>query len=124
MMKGKMLLVPMLNRGKCNLTIDDVELTYLFDGNSIEKEGEQYLEIQNMNFSFIPQNVKGYFGNLFNGDKELGDAMNKHLNDNWRSIFDEMKPAIFKTLGDVQSVVMNNFFSQIPYRKLFLDGGK
>lgn len=48
--------------------------------------------------------------------------MNKFLNDNWRDIFEEMKPVLFDTYAKIFKNLMNNVFTKIPYKNLFLDG--
>lgn len=39
-----------------------------------------------------------WLDNLFNGDPELGSMMNKFLNDNWREITAEIRPALGESI--------------------------
>lgn len=62
-----------------------------------------------------------HFSNLFNGDQALGENMNRFLNENWRSIFEEMKPVLFDTFGKVINTYFNNIFATVPYKDMFLE---
>ena len=59
--------------------------------------------------------------NLFNGNKALGDAMNRFIKENWKSIFDDMKPSLFEAFGGVFKNLMNKVFKTVPYDEMFLD---
>lgn len=56
--------------------------------------------------------------NLFNGDPELGATMNKFLNEHWRLIAGEMRPALEDAIGDLLLKVAENLFNQYPIRVL------
>lgn len=70
--------------------------------------------------SIKPKNVLTTLENLFNGDKALGESMNKFLNENWEVIFDEMKPVIDEAIGEIVKNIINNVFAKIPYKDLFI----
>lgn len=57
--------------------------------------------------------------NLFNGNKVLGDTMNSFMNENWKEIFDELKPGILEALGSVIVNIANNVFDRVPYDTMF-----
>lgn len=58
--------------------------------------------------------------NLFNGDKALGDNMNLFLNENWRDILNELKPAIVLSVEEILKGIINRIFAKIPYDEVFL----
>lgn len=60
------------------------------------------------------------FTNLFNGNKDLGDNMNRFLNDNWKDIFGELRVPIQNSFAEVVKNTMNSVFMQTPYKKLFV----
>lgn len=62
-----------------------------------------------------------HFGNLFNGNKELGDTTNSFFNENWKEILKEIKPAVADAIASVYSSLMNNIFTSIPYEDMFLE---
>lgn len=60
------------------------------------------------------------FGNLFNGDKVLGETTNRFLNDNWQDIFNEIKGSIFDAFSLITQTMLNNMFAHHDYNHLFL----
>lgn len=64
--------------------------------------------------------VSIHFGNLFNGNRELGDTTNSFFNENWRDILKEIKPAVASAVADIYETLINNVFSSIPYDDMFL----
>lgn len=61
-----------------------------------------------------------YFGNLFNGDKALGEGTNKFMNENWFEIFKELKPVLNKAVGDICRRIISPIFAKFPYDQMFL----
>lgn len=57
--------------------------------------------------------------NLFNGDKLLGDNMNRFLNENWQDILAELKPSIIDAFTQIFSGIINSVFSRLPYDDIF-----
>lgn len=57
--------------------------------------------------------------NLFNGDKLLGTSTNKLLNNHWRDIFDELRPAMLKAIGVLNLGVAKPVFDKVPYAILY-----
>lgn len=47
--------------------------------------------------------------------------MNLFLNENWETIFTEMKPIIDDAVGEIVKNIINNVFAKIPYKDLFVD---
>lgn len=86
----------------------------------IVKEGKEYLQIDKSKLNFDTKNVHVHFGNLFNGNKELGDSTNAFFNENWKEILKEIKPAISDAISSVYESLINNVFGNFPYAELFL----
>lgn len=60
------------------------------------------------------------FENLFNGDRTLGEATNRFMNENWQVIFDEMKGSIFDAFSLITQTMLNDMWSHHDYKDLFL----
>lgn len=58
--------------------------------------------------------------NLFNGDKALGDNMNKFLNENWKEIFTELKPSIEEAFSAIFEVYSKRILERVQFKNLFL----
>lgn len=57
--------------------------------------------------------------NLFNGDRLLGDTTNRFLNENWRDVYSEMRPALAKTIAVMNKSVVKPVLDKIPYKELY-----
>lgn len=58
---------------------------------------------------------------LFNTEYNLiclGDAMNLFLNDNWRNVAQEIKPALEQTIGDLFKRFSNKIYHKFPIDEL------
>lgn len=64
--------------------------------------------------------VQYHFENLFNGNKQLGDEMNKFMNDNWEDVAKDMKPSFDETLATVVASAISNLASKVPYSQMFI----
>jgi hypothetical protein len=66
-----------------------------------------------------PELVSYNFENLFNGDKQLGDNINRVLNDNWKEVFDDVKADYIKVVDRIIVQLFNNFFSKVSQEEAF-----
>jgi len=117
---GRMLILPIQGEGMSNLTLVGPDLTITFTGKTTTRNGKEYLYIDDMKLTFTIERFHTYFGNLYNGDKLLGDSTNVFLNENWEDIFNELKGLIFDAFGLVMQNILNSIFRKIPYDELFL----
>lgn len=60
------------------------------------------------------------FDNLYNGDKILGETTNRFINEYWRDIFLEIKPALEMTFGEEIQKIANIAMAKIPFDEYFL----
>lgn len=74
-----------------------------------------------MDQKFIPLSFRANinFTNLFNGDKLLGDNMNRFLNANWRLLLDELRKPISASFAKVFREALSSVFDKTPYDELF-----
>ncbi|KAH8267646.1 hypothetical protein KR018_012369 [Drosophila ironensis] len=118
---GKVLILPISGNGQSNITLTNVRAILGFSGKPMEKNGETYMDITDFKLSMKPDTSHYHFGNLFNGDKALGDNMNAFLNDNSEAIYKETSASIDKSFADLFIGIIKNVFSQRPYAKLFME---
>lgn len=96
-------------------------LKVVLHGSFMQHNGKDYLFIKRIasadcDISHAYINLE----NLFNGNKLLGDGMNKFLNENWSELWKELQPAFIETFGRVGLDVANTVFQRNTYKKLFL----
>ncbi|TMW50173.1 hypothetical protein DOY81_004732, partial [Sarcophaga bullata] len=116
---GRVLILPIVGNGDCEIICKNIVFKYSFDMKQVEKNGQIYAELQHVKLNLKPELVQFQFKNLFNGDKALGDNMNKFMNDNWSDIFQELEPAFTKALSLIVKQVINNVLSKYPHESLF-----
>lgn len=120
-LNGRVLVLPVQGKGRCNLTFEGIDSTIKFTPKVVSKNGKDYLQIKKMVFHIKPSNLIMHFDNLFNGDKALTKTINEFLNQNWREIFDELRVVLDKSFGQVMQSIIDSVFIKIPYSELFLE---
>ncbi|XP_073822894.1 protein takeout-like [Musca autumnalis] len=118
---GKILILPIKGSGQSNITMIDVTLQMDFVGTPMEKDGETYMTIREMQMDAEPKQIIYKVDNLFNGDKTLGDNMNLFLNENWPDIYQEVKESLAKGFSEIYADVINQVLSKYPYEKFFAE---
>lgn len=66
-----------------------------------------------------PEMVSYNFGNLFNGDKQLGDNLNRMLNENWKEVLDDVKKDYNNIFEKILLLLCGNFFSKVSMEEAF-----
>lgn len=118
---GRVLILPIQGVGKATLVFENVDIVVKFKPKAIEKKGKQYMQTSEaFKLDFEMSNMQLELTNLFNGDKALGDNMNLFLNENWRDILKELKPAISYAIEEVLKSIINRIFNKVPYYDMFL----
>lgn len=105
---------------KFSFTVD-VTLQMDFVGTPLEKDGETYMTIKDMQLDAEPKHMTYKVENLFNGDKTLGDNMNLFLNENWNDIYQEVRTSLAEGFSEIYGDVINDVFSKYPYEKFFTE---
>lgn len=116
---GSVLILPIQGEGKCNLTLDNVEALVKFIPQKFAKNKNEYIKTQKYKFTFSTTRLHMRFENLYRGDKVLGDSTNLFLNENWEDIFNDIKPKLFETFGEIFEQIINSVFSIYPHEEFF-----
>lgn len=117
--EGKVLVLPIVGHGPCNLTLDKFEATITGHFSPTEKGGEIYWLLKDLNFDFTVTKLYMNLANLFNGDKALGTQMNIFLNENWKEILEELRPAFTTALTTIFRNMAQRFFEKVPLNQMF-----
>lgn len=118
-MTGRILLLPIVGHGQANITMINLKTVHELIGEPIKKNGTVYIRFKEYNIKLIPGRVHLNFENLFNGDRLLGNQMNRFMNDNWELIFSELKGGYEETLSIVFKEVTNKLFTKVPMDRIF-----
>lgn len=116
---GRVLVLPIQGEGNAHLVFDNANLAVKYKPKVIEKNGKQYIQTERFQLDFDTSRLHINLENLFNGDKALGDNMNQFLNQNWRDILNELKPAITFAVEEILKGIINRIFLKVPYNDIF-----
>lgn len=117
---GKILIWPILGGGSASLGFHDVAFSVKFKPKVTEKNGKTYIQTKRFHLNFDTTRMHVHFENLFNGNKVLGDEVNLFLNQNWRIIFLELRPAITFAIEEMSKSIINHIFLKLPYGEIYL----
>lgn len=102
------------------MTLLDPEVKISIEAEPLEKEGKTFMKITSFKLAVNKlSKMVTQLDNLFNGDKALGDNMNKFLNENWSDIYHELVGPMEEGLGDVAKIYISKTLENIPYNELF-----
>lgn len=98
---------------------DNADLAIKYKPKIIVKNGKKYIQTERFNLDFDTTRMHINLENLFNGDKALGDNMNQFLNQNWRDILNELKPAITFAVEEILKGIINRIFMKVSYDEIY-----
>ncbi|KAK9504239.1 hypothetical protein O3M35_010614 [Rhynocoris fuscipes] len=117
---GKVLILPITGKGRANVTLTNLDITYKYDWELIKKNGKEFMNFTSSELLF--ENGRTYFDlkNLFNGDEFLGNNMNRFLNENWKEVTNELGPAVGEAFSDIFRLLLTRIAAQVPYDEIYL----
>lgn len=118
-MGGRVLLLPINGKGRCKLDFHGWDSDWKIKTKAVEKNGKQYMTIQDSKLGLKASRLTMDFENLFNGDKQLSETMNTFLNENWQEILNELRPSLSETISQILISIVSGTFSRIPYDEIF-----
>lgn len=119
-MNGQILVLPIRGDGFANVSLHELTTRHEITGNYFKgADDNTYVNISHYKVKFVPKYVTYRFDNLFNGDKLLGNTMNRFMNDNWQLVFDGLISGYEMNFGEKFGQIAKRFFSQIPFDLVF-----
>ncbi|KAH0812333.1 hypothetical protein GEV33_010458 [Tenebrio molitor] len=116
---GKVLLLAVKGTGPSKVVLKNLKVTALFNYEEKMKKGKTHIKIISSKVNLDPELVSYNFENLFNGDKQLGDNINRVINDNWKEVFDDVKDGYVEVINRILVQLLNNFFSKVSLEEAF-----
>ncbi|XP_018570242.1 protein takeout [Anoplophora glabripennis] len=120
-MKGRILLLPIVGSGPCNVTLINTKINHTLIAEPFEKKGRTYWSFKDYTVTLRPERVIFKFDNLFDGDSRLGDEINKVLNDNWDEVFTDVREGYEKSFGLIFHGLANRVFTRVALSDIFLE---
>lgn len=112
-MNGQVLILPITGDGKATLILENVDIVIKLKPKTDSLKVDMELEKANIHLT-----------NLFNGNQQLSDTMNVFINENWRELFTELKPALAYAIEEIGKSIMNRIFNKIPYYDSYIESSK
>lgn len=117
--KGQVLILPIRGNGDSWSNYTSVTGTAVLSGKTVQRSAKDYYSLENVDFDISVEKATIHMNNLFNGNKELGDAMNKFMTDNWTAVFKELKPVINETIETIIKDIAAKLFQKYSLNELF-----
>lgn len=119
--KGRILLLPIEGNGDGWLEPGNMTIIAKTHVEITEKEGQKFFNVTNIRIDFSIGKLKVKMNNLFKGQRQLEDNINAYVNDNWKVVYESLKPVISKTIEDITQRILQRFASTIPATYLVSD---
>lgn len=118
-MEGKLLMLPAVGNGDCTLKFTDVTIACHTAFKLVNRKGEDFLEVQDLKWTLDAGTSHFQFNNMFNGDKILGDTVNRFLNENSREAFQAYKYLPERAFSLIFRDISNKVYRQFSFTELF-----
>nr|CAH7712250.1 unnamed protein product [Callosobruchus chinensis] len=119
-MAGKILLLPIVGDGECNITLINTKINHTLTAEEKIKKGKVFWTFKDYTITLTPEKMTYKFDNLFDGDKALGDNINQVLNENWSDVFSDVREGYEKGIGAIFHNLANRVFSIVPLEEIYL----
>uniref|UniRef100_A0A2A4JM86 Uncharacterized protein n=1 Tax=Heliothis virescens TaxID=7102 RepID=A0A2A4JM86_HELVI len=121
---GRVLILPITGDGQMKLKLKHLQIKLYIHYDVIKNaDGKDVIKPKKYNFDFdVKEHAHYHLSNLFNGNKELSEAMLSFLNENWRQIAQEFgRPVIDATAKTIFKNIVN-FFEAMPMEEIAMKG--
>ncbi|KAK9500950.1 hypothetical protein O3M35_002107 [Rhynocoris fuscipes] len=116
--KGKILLLPINGAGKSELILDNFKAKIVMKFKKVTKGDETFYSNEKNDISIDTTRLHLNFKRTVNADDPIAKNLNVFLNENWKEILNELKPAISQAFGAAIKNFANKVFSKVPLNKL------
>lgn len=109
-------MLPITGKGLASGNYTDIDVVVTIQGERYQNQltHKTHFRVNEFYCDFDVGHASIHLDNLFNGDETLADAMNLFLNDNWKLVAAEMKPALEDTVSRLFKSFSNKIYSQYP----------
>uniref|UniRef100_A0A1A9ZSQ6 Protein takeout n=1 Tax=Glossina pallidipes TaxID=7398 RepID=A0A1A9ZSQ6_GLOPL len=112
---GRILSLPLNGHGKLNFVVDKIAMAIKIKYKLRKEHGFTFSDV--VEFHLDIKEIGGFnikLENLFNGQKDLEDAANMTFNENWRDLYEALKPAIRQACEALLANRVKAVFKFIP----------
>lgn len=84
-----------------------------------EVDNETFLKIVTFDIDMKTKKMTVNYENLFDGNKLLADNMINLINEEWATLYNDVKPSIDRSYARVFKDYAQKFFDKVPANKIF-----
>ncbi|XP_055904270.1 protein takeout-like [Eupeodes corollae] len=118
---GRILLLPIVGNGTADLQLKNFKSGVKLKFAIIKEDGKERISILKMKVHNEPELMSIKLDNLFNGNKAVGDELNKVINDNWRDVWTELESGINEGYSDIIKLLLSEVLQVISYDEFYID---
>ncbi|BES97644.1 Haemolymph juvenile hormone Hypothetical protein protein (JHBP) [Nesidiocoris tenuis] len=116
---AKILAMPLKGKGPINANASDIEGRAVIKGHKQVEDGKTFVMFDELKLKLKMKNYQIRLENLFNGDKNLGEAVNAALNENKKELMNFMRPRAEELASKVLLERANKITRHFEYDELF-----
>ncbi|CAH0682926.1 unnamed protein product [Spodoptera exigua] len=118
---GKLLIMPIEGSGKYTIKIRGIVVKIQLNVEEKTRDGDKYWVVDSWkHVANVEKGVHFKFRNLFNGNRQLSDAIHEFANQNWQDIFQEVAPPIVKAIVAKIVAETTKLFDHVPIKDLVI----
>ena len=117
-MRGQILVLPISGNGPSWSNYTEVFGRGLITGHPVSKKNKTYFGVDDVKFDMDVGHATIHMDNLFNGNKALGDTMNRFISENWKVVYSELKPVINEAVSTIFKNVVEKIFNKFSLDEL------
>ncbi|XP_075145224.1 protein takeout-like isoform X5 [Haematobia irritans] len=119
---GKVLLFNLESKGRGNFEMTDCKAHFKVQLKLEKREdGKNYAKLTKLKITVKPERLSIRMENLVKDSKELTDAINAVLNDNWRDLWNELSDGINNALSEAYMNILTSVLNKIPYDDFYAE---
>ncbi|KAF6200077.1 hypothetical protein GE061_006378 [Apolygus lucorum] len=115
---GKVLILPVHGNGDSMFDLGNLTANAVFRLSEKMIAGKRHYQVKAVDVKLATQSLHLHFDNLFDGNKQLGDHFNEFINENWKEVFEELKPALEKAVKHACESTAGQFFTKVPKNEI------
>ncbi|RZB39955.1 JHBP domain containing protein [Asbolus verrucosus] len=116
---GTVMSLPLTGQGFGWIVMEKMTYNMTFKLERYAKHGRKFYRVADEKLVLSTKSIRSRFENLFDGDKVLGDRINKVINDNWDILFDAGKGNYEIIFGKYFAAMFDNVLARASIAELF-----
>uniref|UniRef100_A0A1B6IKY9 Protein takeout n=2 Tax=Homalodisca liturata TaxID=320908 RepID=A0A1B6IKY9_9HEMI len=117
--EGRILVLPIRGSGHSWSNYTSVSGKAVLMGHPARKDDKEFFNLDKVKFDIFVKKATMHMNNLFNGNQQLGEAVNTLMKENWEVVFQEMKPVVDQTVEALIKDIASKVFKRYSLDEMF-----